>query len=202
MARYTGPKNKLSRKIGEDLGLKTNALKTARRVTIRPGQHGAKGRRKVSDYGVQLKEKQKVKYIYGILEKQIVKLYKEATKNPTATGSALLSLLERRLDNVVYRSGMAPTRAAARQMVTHSHIKVNDRKMNIPSYQVKVGDVILIKTKGTNIPFTSEAIKENRKPNVDWIEVKGPVLKITRLPERKDVKETIDEQMIVEYYSK
>ena len=202
MARYTGPKNKLARKIGEDLGLKTNALKTARRVTIRPGQHGAKGRRKLSDYGVQLKEKQKVKYIYGVLEKQIVKLYKEATKNPTATGSALLSLLERRLDNTVYRAGMAPTRAAARQMVTHSHIKVNDKKMNIPSYQVKVGDVIMIKTKGTNIPFTAEAIKENRKPSVDWIEVKGPVLKIARLPERKDVKETIDEQMIVEYYSK
>lgn len=202
MARYTGPKNKLSRKIGEDLGLKTNALKTARRVTIRPGQHGAKGRRKLSDYGVQLKEKQKAKYIYGIMEKQILKLYKEATKNPTATGSALLTLLERRLDNALYRSGMAPTRAAARQMVAHSHLQVNGRKMNIPSYQVKVGDVITIKSKAAQIPFTAEAIKENRKPNVEWIEVKGPVLRIARLPERKDVKENIDEQMIVEFYSK
>lgn len=140
MARHIGPKQKLQRQIGEDLGLKTNALKTARRLATRPGQHGAKGRRKLSNYGVQLKEKQKLKYIYGILEKQLRATYEEASKNPAATGTAMLSFLERRLDNVVYRLGFAPTRAAARQLVNHDHFTVNGKKMNIPSYRVKVGD--------------------------------------------------------------
>ncbi len=202
MARYTGPKNKLSRKIGEDLGLKTNALKTARRLTTRPGQHGAKGRRKLSDYGVQLKEKQKVKYIYGILEKQLRKLYEEASKNPTATGAALLRLLERRLDNVVYRAGFAPTRAAARQLVSHAHFTVNDKKMSIPSYQVKVGDVIAIRSKSTNIPSLSEAIKNSDKLALSWLQRKASMVKVTSLPERNDIKEAIDEQMIVEFYSR
>src|SRR5262245_20869377 len=141
MARYTGPKHKLQRRLGEDLGLKTNAVKVAKRIGIKPGQHGHKGRSKVSDYGVQLKEKQKVRYIFGITEKQLRKIFDQASKNPTATGAALLSLLERRLDNVVYRAGWATTRAAARQLVAHGHIRINNQKMSAPSYTVQVDDV-------------------------------------------------------------
>ena len=201
MARYTGPKNKLARKIGEDLGLKTNALKVARRLTTKPGQHGAKSRRKTSDYGTQLSEKQKVKYIYGILEKQLRKLYTEASKNPTATGSALLSLLERRLDNVIYRLGWTGTRAAARQLVSHAHVRINGKKMDVPSYQVKVNDVITLTSKGTKIPLVAEAVKENSS-NATWLEQKGAVAKVSRLPERTDITETIEEQLIIEYYSR
>jgi small subunit ribosomal protein S4 len=201
MARYTGPKNKLARKIGEDLGLKTNALKVARRLTLKPGQHGAKSRRKTSDYGTQLQEKQKVKYIYGILEKQLRKLYTQASKNPTATGSALLSLLERRLDNAIYRLGWTGTRAAARQLVSHSHVQINGKKMDVPSYQVKVNDVISLTSKGTKIPLVAEAIKEVSS-DASWLEQKGAVAKIARLPERTDITEAIEEQLIVEYYSR
>lgn len=202
MARYTGPKNKLSRKIGEDLGLKTNALKTARRLMVRPGQHGAKGRRKLSDYGVQLKEKQKVKIIYGILEKQLRKLYEQASKNPTATGAALLSLLERRLDNVAYRAGWAKTRAAARQLVAHGHVKVNGKKMSVPSYSVSVDDVVTLKEKSAGKSFVSENLKENKQASVEWLSNKGPATKVNRLPERKDITDVIDEQLIVEFYSR
>lgn len=202
MARYTGPKNKLARKVGEDLGLKTNALKVARRLMVRPGQHGHRGRRKVSDYGIQLQEKQKVKYIYGILEKQLNRVYKEASKNPTATGSALLSLLERRLDNVVYRAGWTPTRFAARQLVSHGHVQVNGKKMNIPSYRVVVNDVINLKAKTMKIPYVAELLKDESVSAPEWIQRKGAVAKVASLPVREDVVEKIDEQLVVEYYSR
>jgi small subunit ribosomal protein S4 len=201
MARYTGPKNKLSRKIGEDLGLKTNPLKVARRLTIRPGQHGAKSRRKLSDYGTQLKEKQKIKYIYGILEKQLRRQYALASKSTAATGAALLSYLERRLDNVIYRLGWAGTRAQARQLVSHSHVYVNGKKMNIPSYTVNVNDVITLSNSGAKVPFAAEAIKEADSAFA-WLEQKGGAAKISRLPERSDITETITEQLVVEYYSR
>lgn len=202
MARHTGAKNKLQRQIGEDLGLKTNAIKVARRLMVRPGQHGHKGRRKLSDFGIQLQQKQKVKFIYGILEKQLRSLYEEASKNPTATGAALLSLLERRLDNVVYRAGWAPTRAAARQLVGHSHVLVNGKKMNIPSFQVKVGDVISLKPSAVGIPAIKALLDDAAASSAEWLEVKAQVAKVSRLPERKDVSEQIDEQLIVEYYSR
>lgn len=201
MARYTGPKNKLARRIGEDLNLKSNSLKVAKRLTILPGQHGAKGRRKISDYGKQLKEKQKVKYIYGILEKALRKQYEEAVKNPTSTGATLLTLLERRLDNVVYRAGWAATRAAARQMVSHNHIQVNGKKMNIPSYPVNLDDVIMIKPKLAKTALVSEKLKD-LSVSAAWIEVKAGAAKISRLPVREDITEVIDEQLIVEYYSR
>ena len=188
MARYTGPKNKLARKIGEDLGLKSNPLKVARRLSIRPGQHGSRGRRKVSDYGIQLQEKQKVKYIYGILEKQLRRLYENASKNPTATGSALLSLLERRLDNVVYRAGWAPTRAAARQLVNHGHVLVN-------------GDVLNLTDKTLKVPVVAEMLKADVAPP-EWIEKKQAVAKVARLPERSEITEAIEEQLVVEFYSR
>lgn len=201
MARYIGPKNKLSRKIGEDLGLKSNALKIARRLTIKPGQHGAKGHRKLSDFAVQLQQKQKVKYIYGILEKQLRRVYDEASSQSTATGATLLSFLERRLDNVVYRLGWAPTRAAARQLVNHSHIRVNNKKLDIPSYRVKAGEIIVLTKKAMKIPIVAEQLKQKISA-VEWLEQKSGVGKIVRLPVRKDVKEVIDEQLVVEYYSR
>ena len=177
MARYTGPKNRLARKIGEDLGLKSNALKITRRLTVGPGQHGAQSRRKVSDYGVQLKEKQKLKYIYGILEKQLRRLYEKATSNPAATGAALLSLLERRLDNAVYRLGWAPTRAAARQLVNHGHVLVNGKKLDVSSYRVQVNDVISLKASGANVPAVADRLKdESTLPG--WLERKHTIGKI------------------------
>jgi small subunit ribosomal protein S4 len=202
MARQIGPKQRLQRQIGEDLGLKTNALKVARRLAIRPGQHGVKGHRgKVSNYGIQLKEKQKLKYIYGVLEKQLRATYQEASKNPAATGSVMLSLLERRLDNVVYRAGMAPTRASARQLVNHNHFTVNGKKMNIPSYKVQVGDAIALKDKSTHIPQVSDVMKEEKVLPV-WLERKNAQIKIAKLPVREDISEKIDEQLIVEFYNR
>lgn len=201
MARYTGPRNKLARKIGEDLGLKSNALKVARRILIRPGQHGAKGRKKLSDFGIQLQEKQKVKYIYGVLEKQLRRLYGDASKNPTATGAALLSLLERRFDNVVYRLGWANTRAGARQLVSHGHILVNGKRMDVPSYRVQVEDILTLTDKASKIPAVAEAIKAEAAVPA-WLQVKAGVAKVIRLPERADITETIEEQLIVEYYSR
>jgi len=202
MARYTGPKNKLARKIGEDLGLKTNALKVAKRLGVRPGQHGARGRRKLSDYGVQLKEKQKVKFIYGIQEKQMEALYEKATKTPTATGATLLTLLERRLDNVVYRMGWAPTRASARQLVNHGHVVVNSKKMGIPSYLVSINDILNLKDKTLKIPVVSDLLKDEGSVAAPWLERKGAVGKVARLPQREDIKEVIQEQLIVEFYSR
>jgi len=202
MARHIGPKQKLQRQIGEDLGLKTNALKTARRLAIRPGQHGAKTHRKLSNYGLQLKEKQKLKYIYGLLEKQLRKVFELASKNPAGTGAVLLSLLERRLDNVIYRAGFAQTRAAARQLVNHSHFLVNDKKMNIPSYTVKVGDVISMKKSHTaKIPQVVKAIEEERIVPA-WLTVQANLIKVTKLPVREDILEKIEEQLIVEYYNR
>jgi small subunit ribosomal protein S4 len=202
MARYTGPRNKLARKIGEDLGLKSNALKVARRILIRPGQHGAKGRRKLSDFGTQLQEKQKLKYIYGILEKQLRSLFADASKNPTATGAALLSLLERRLDNVVYRLGWANTRSGARQLVSHGHIRVNGKKMDIPSYRVQVEDVLILTDRALKIPALAEVIKGGEANPPAWLESKSGVAKVARLPERADITENVEEQLIVEYYSR
>lgn len=201
MARYTGPRNKLARKIGEDLGLKSNALKTARRLAVRPGQHGAKGRRKLSDFAVQLKEKQKLKYLYGILEKQLRRQYEVATQSTTATGETLLSLLERRLDNVVYRLGWAPTRAAARQLVSHSHVTVNNKKMDIPSYQVKVNDVIALDSVGANIPYVATLLSDEVAPAA-WLSKKATIGKVERFPERADIAENVEVQLVVEYYSR
>ena len=201
MARHSGPKQRLQRQVGEDLGLKTNALKTARRLNTRPGQHGTK-RRKLSQYGIQLKEKQKVKYLYGLLEKQLHRLYSQASKDPLATGAALLSLLERRLDNVVYRLGWAPTRAAARQLVVHEHVLLNDRKMNVPSYSVKVNDVVKLKDNTAKIPMVAELLKEEAKTLPGWLDRKATIAKIQRFPEREDVTEVIDEQLVVEFYSR
>ncbi len=202
MSRFTGSKNKLARRIGEDLGLKTNAVKVARVIQNRPGQHGAKGRRKMSGFGEQLKEKQKVKYIYGVTEKQLSKVYAIATKNPTATGAAMLALLERRLDNVVYRLGWAQTRAAARQVVSHGHILINGKKMNVPSYPVEVNDVVTVKSQSHTSAMFGDRLKEEAREIPTWLERKGAAAKVTRYPLRNEIKEAIEEQLIVEFYSR
>lgn len=202
MARLTGPKQKLQRSTGEDLGLKTNAVKTARRINVLPGQHGAKGRKKVSDYGQQLKEKQKVKITYGILEKQMRRYYEVATKTPASTGAALLKLLERRLDNVVYRLGFAPTRAAARQMVAHNHVQVNGKKVNIPSYSVSVGDVVALRAHALRIPVVDALIKDKHGSQPAWLDREVTSGKVIRFPEREEIGGVINEQLIVEYYSR
>ena len=202
MSRYTGPKTKISRRFGEDLSLKTNAAKTARRLAQAPGQHGAKMRRKMSQYGIQLKEKQKVRAIFGVSEKQLTRLYQEATTKDTNTGMTLLSFLERRLDNVHYRAGFAPTRAAARQLVNHAHFDVNGHKMDIPSYRVQVGDIVTVRKNSASIKVITDAIKDNDKTDLGWLKIKSGVIKVDSLPARENTTEHIDEQQIVEYYSR
>lgn len=202
MARYIGPKLKLQRALGEDLGLKTNAVKVARRLAVGPGQHGHKGHRKMSDYGQQLKEKQKVRVTYGVMEKQMRKYYDVATKTPASTGTALLKLLERRLDNVIYRLGFAPTRAAARQLVAHNHVKLNDKKASIPSILVKIDDVVSLKDKTLKIPTVAKMLEDKNKNIPVWLERQGNSGKIIRFPERDEIDIVVNEQLIVEYYSR
>lgn len=207
MARYTGPKNRLARKEGIDLGMKTvgshSHASLLRRLNVPPGQHGPKGtRRKVSAYGQQLREKQKVKRMYGLLERQFRRYYKMARKWRGNTGDMLVQFLERRLDNTLYRLGFAPTRSSARQFVSHGHIMVNGKRVNIPSYLVEAGQVITLKTKGTNIPAIKKLLDDKTFVPAAWLERQGGAGKVARLPERTDVQEDINTQFIVEYYSR
>lgn len=201
MSRYIGPRNKRARALGQDLGLKTNSLKVSRRLNIGPGQHGAKQRRRHSDFGTQLKEKQKLRFIYGVTEKQLRRNYDAATRSTASTGEQLLSLLERRLDNVVYRLGWAPTRAAARQLVGHGHVRVNETKMDVPSYTCRVDDVITLTKHALSIPLVEQMVKDDAAP-APWLQKKQAVAKLARYPERADIAEAIEEQLVVEYYSR
>ncbi|GAA5218817.1 30S ribosomal protein S4 [Corallincola platygyrae] len=206
MARYLGPKLKLSRREGTDLFLKSGvrAIDSKCKIDNVPGQHGArKGR--LSDYGVQLREKQKVRRLYGVLEKQFRNYYGEAARLKGNTGENLLQLLEGRLDNVVYRLGFAATRAEARQLVSHKAIQVNGQVVNIPSFAVKPNDVISVREKAkkqARIKAALELSEQREKPT--WIEVDAAKLEGTykRLPERSDLSAEINEQLIVELYSK
>ncbi len=202
MSRYTGPKNKLSRRAGQDLGLKSNPQKTAKRLNIPPGQHGHKGGKKMSGYGIQLREKQKAKWIYGLKEAQFHRYLEMATKNPSATGEELLRLLECRLDNVVYRLGFAPTRASARQIVVHGNVKVNDRKVDRPSYQISLGDTISLTPTATKIPYIAAILAETNKFMPKWLKRQATVGKVSAMPERGDIEGDINENMIIEYYSR
>jgi small subunit ribosomal protein S4 len=206
MARYIGPKCKLSRREGTDLQLKSGvrSLDAKCKPETAPGQHGAR-RGRLSDYGVQLREKQKVRRIYGVLEKQFRNYYKEAARLKGATGENLLQLLESRLDNVVYRIGFGSTRAEARQLVSHKGILVNGSVVNIPSYQVKPGDVVSVREKSKKQLRIQAAmsIAEQRGEQV-WIEVNTDKLEGTfkSKPERQDLPSEINENLIVELYSK
>jgi small subunit ribosomal protein S4 len=206
MARYLGPKLKLSRREGTDLFLKSGvrAIDTKCKIDNAPGVHGAR-RGRLSDYGLQLREKQKVRRIFGILEKQFRNYYKEAARLKGNTGENLLQLLESRLDNVVYRMGFASTRAEARQLVSHKAIVVNGRVVNIPSFQVSPEDVVSVREKAkkqARISAALELAEQREKPL--WVEVDAKEMQGTfkRLPERTDLSAEINEQLIVELYSK
>jgi small subunit ribosomal protein S4 len=202
MARNLYPKNKKARRIGKDLELTTSVLKLQKKLGIPPGQHGRKGRRRVSDYAKRLMEKQRVKWIYGVLERQFHKYYVKALKNKGSTGEELLRLLERRLDNVLYRLSLVPTRAMARQLVTHGHVLVNNKKMTIPSYLTRINDVVTLTDKTLKIPHLIPFVT-NKKPYVaKWLSRKAAVGKIVRMPDRNDIDADINEQLIVELYSK
>lgn len=206
MARYTGPKNRLSRREGMDLGVKTIGshahASMLKRLNIIPGSHGVKGRRKISDFGTQLREKQKVKRMYGLLERQFRRTFDHAKKWKGNTGDMLLQFLERRLDNLLYRVGLAPTRALARQLVSHGHVLVDGGKVTIPSYLVRVGTVVTLKPKGAEIPAVKKMLEDQNRVTSAWLERKGPAAKVIRLPERSDITEDISEQLIIEYYSR
>ena len=206
MARYLGPKLKLSRREGTDLFLKSGvrAIDSKCKIDTAPGQHGARKPR-LSDYGSQLREKQKVRRMYGILERQFRNYYKEANRLKGNTGENLLVLLEGRLDNVVYRMGFAATRAEARQLVSHKAIVVNGRVVNIPSFQVSVDDVISVREKSkkqARIKASLELAEQREKPT--WLEVDAAKMEgvFKRVPERSDLSADINEHLIVELYSK
>jgi small subunit ribosomal protein S4 len=206
MARYLGPKLKLSRREGTDLFLKSGVrpLESKCRADSVPGQHGQR-RTRLSDYAVQLREKQKVKRIYGVLEKQFRNYYKKADRQKEATGMNLLRILERRLDNVVYRMGFGSTRAESRQLVSHKSIVVNGTVVNIPSYQVEAGDVVAIREKSRNQLRIQGALtlSANRSP-VPWVEVNPEKMEgvFKAAPERDELPQEINENLIVELYSK
>jgi len=208
MARYTGPTCKLSRREGVDLGLKSPArgLESKCKLGQVPGQHGASRRQRLSDYALQLREKQKVRRIYGVLEKQFRNYYKKADKMKGATGRNLLQLLESRLDNIVFRMGFAVTRAQARQMVSHRLIRVNDKPVNIPSYQAKPGDVISVAEKAKNHLRLKEAMTLAQEMDLVavWMEVSNEKMEglYKDYPDRNDLPADINENLIVELYSK
>lgn len=208
MARYTGPDCRLCRREGSKLFLKGDRCYTDKcafeRRKYPPGQHGTK-RAKISDYGLQLREKQKLKRIYGVLEKQFRRYFEEAQRKKGVTGELLIQFLERRLDNVVYRMGFGSSRDQARQLVNHGHIMVNGRVVDIPSYRVKPADVIEVKPESRKIPFIAENIsKAQQRGIVEWIQVEPEAFKGTfvRVPERHEVPVEVEEHLIVELYSK
>ena len=201
MARYTGPKSKIARKFGEPIFGEDKVLA---KKNYAPGQHGANKRRKTSEYGNQLREKQKAKYTYGVLERQFRNLFERAERTKGVTGEILLQLLEARLDNVVFRLGIAPTRAAARQLVSHRHITVNGKMLNIPSYSVKPGDVVAVREKSKSLETIADALagfNHSKYPWLEWDE-SSKSGKLLHLPQREDIPENIKEQSIVELYSK
>ena len=200
MARHRGPQSKIARRFGEPIFGPDKALE---RRNYGPGQHGNNRRAKKSEYAGQLAEKQKAKYTYGILERQFSNLFKEASRRKGITGEILLQLCEARLDNIVYRLGIAPTRRAARQLVTHRHITVNGEVMNIPSYSVNLGDDIAVreKSKSLEVVTSSLANTEDRCEYVQW-NPDTMTGKLAAIPERTQIPENIKEQLIVELYSK
>ncbi len=201
MARYTGPKSKIARKFGEAIFGEDKAFE---KRNYPPGQHGNNRRRgKKSEYAIQLMEKQKAKYTYGILERQFRNMFKKATASPGITGEVLLQLCEGRLDNVVYRMGVAPTRSAARQLVSHRHITVNGEKVNIPSYQLKAGDVVAVREKSKSLEAVQNSLA-NANHVYEWITWNAEKMEGTyvSVPQRLQIPENINEQFIVELYSK
>lgn len=201
MARYTGPKTRIARKFGEPI---YGADKNFEKRKYAPGQHGQNRRRKTSEYGVMLAEKQKAKYTYGVLEKQFRNMFEKASRAEGITGVNLLQLLESRLDNVVFRCGLAATRAAARQLVSHCHITVDGKVLNIPSYQVLPGQIVGVRERAKSLEVIDAALagfNHSKYPWIEWDE-QAKAGKFLHKPEREDIPENIKEQLIVELYSK
>ena len=202
MARYTGPKSRIARKFGEAI---YGPDKNFDRKNFPPGQHGMnKKRKKTSEYGLQLREKQKAKYTYGVLERQFHKTFEKASRSKGVTGEVLLQMLEARLDNTVFRLGVAPTRASARQLVSHRHITVNGEVVNIPSFQLKPGDIIGVREKSKSLETIADSLTTRRYSKLPWLEWDDAQMagKFMSVPERTDIPEDIKEQLIVELYSK
>jgi small subunit ribosomal protein S4 len=202
MARYTGPTTRIARKFGEPIFGPDKAFE---KKNYPPGMHGVnKKRKKVSEYGTQLMEKQKAKFTYGVLERQFENIFNKASRMKGITGETLLQLLEARLDNVVFRMGIAPTRAAARQLVSHRHIAVNGKVVNIPSYTLKPGEIVGVREKSKSLEAINESLSTNRHTKFSWLEWDKDSYtgKYLNNPERTDIPENIKEQLIVELYSK
>ena len=201
MARYTGPKAKIARRFAEPIFGPSKALN---KKNYPPGQHGRGRRKKQSEYAVQLMEKQKVKYMYGILEKQFENLFHKAAALPGITGDNLLALLEARLDNTVYRMGIAPTRRAARQLVLHKHITVNGEVVNIASYKLRAGDLVGVREKSKSLETITDSLNVRNARQFSWLEWDGKEMvgKFLTSPSRELIPEKITEQLIVELYSK
>ena len=202
MARYKGPKSKISRRYREPIFGDTKALE---KKPHPPGQHGRGRKRKPSEYAVQLSEKQKAKYIYGVLEKQFHNLFNKASRKSGITGENLLQLLESRLDNVVYRLGISPTRRAARQLVSHKHFLVNNKCVNIPSFQLRADDVINVREKSKKMDLFQDSLRKIQGDNpMPWLEIDKAQLKgkFISVPDRDEITEPLNEQLIVELYSK
>ena len=201
MARYTGPKVRISRRFNEPVLGENKALA---KKNYPPGQHGKGKKRKQSEYAIQLAEKQKAKYIYGVLERQFANTFDKATRKKGVTGEVLLQMLEARLDNTVYRLGVAPTRRAARQLVSHKHILVNGDVVNIPSFALKPGDLVEVREKSKSLEAITNSLSIQSAKKYNWLEWDGSEMtgKFINLPPREDIPENINEQLIVELYSK
>lgn len=201
MARYTGPKTKIARRFGEAIFGPSKALQ---KKSYPPGQHGRGRRKKQSEYAIQLMEKQKAKYTYGVLEKQFRNLFEKANRMPGITGENLLRLLEQRLDNTVFRLGLSPSRRGARQLVLHKHIEVNGQIVNVPSYHLKVGDRVSVREKSKSLIAITNSLASRNSSRFTWLEWDGGDMtgKHVSAPAREDIPENIKEQLIVELYSK
>lgn len=201
MARYRGPKSKVARRFNDPI---FGPSKAVQKKPYGPGQHGRGRRKKKSEYAIQLNEKQKAKYTYGVLERQFANLFHKASRKGGITGEVLLQLLESRLDNVVFRLGISPTRRGARQLVLHKHILVNGAIVNISSYSLKAGDIVSVREKSKSLEIVLDSLTGNRSQKYPWLEWDNSEMsgKMITVPEREEIPENIQEQLIVELYSK
>jgi len=201
MARYRGPRAKIARKFGEPIFGPSKALQ---KKAYPPGQHGRGRRKKQSEYSMQLAAKQKAKYTYGLLERQFANLFEKASRKKGITGTLLLQFLESRLDNSVFRMGIAPTRRSARQLILHKHIVVNGHVVNIPSYQLKSGDLVSVREKSKSLESITQSLSSHSSKSYSWLEWDNSLMtgKFNNVPDREEIPENIQEQLIVELYSK
>jgi len=205
--RYLGPKNRISRREGVDLGLKTQGSKSharlLKKLNVLPGQHGSRGRRKVSERGIQLREKQKLRFLFGLTEKQLKNYFKKASIKKGNTSFYVSQFLEKRLDNIVYRLGLAPTRASARQLVSHGHISVNNKKVRVASYQVRVGEKItFVKDTTTKIPYIEKMLENKDLLIPAWLEKKAVAGRLIAEPSQEEIAKQINLRLIIEFYSR